>query len=127
MLKGFKEFIIRGNVVDMAVGIVIGAAFTGVVTAFTDNVLMAFIGAIVGKPNFNKLVLEIGKGKIQYGMFLTQLVAFLITAAAIYFTVVAPLNALAARRKAGKAEEVDPTDNEKMISLLEEIAAQGRR
>lgn len=126
MLKGFKEFIMRGNVVDMAVGIVIGAAFTAVVNAFTSNVLMGFIGAIVGKPNFNNLVLKVGDGKVAYGLFLTELVSFLLTAAALYFVVVAPLNALAARRKSGAEEPAALTENERMISLLEEIAAQGR-
>lgn len=126
MLKGFKEFIMRGNVVDMAVGIVVGAAFGAVVQSFVDDVLMAVVGAIVGEPNFNGLVLTIGEGKIHYGNFLTVLVSFLLVAAAIYFAVVVPLNALAARRKTGE-DDAEPTDDERMIALLEEIAAQGRR
>lgn len=125
MLKGFKEFIMRGNVVDMAIGIVIGGAFGGLVDSFTNNVLMAFIGAIVGKPNFNSLVLGLGKGEIHYGMFLTTLVNFLLVAAALYFFVVAPLNALAARRKSGE-EVAEPTNEERIVELLEQIASQGR-
>lgn len=127
MLKGFKEFIMRGNVVDLAVGIVIGAAFKAVIDTFTENVLMAFIGAIVGKPNFNNLEFSVGHGVIKYGVFVTQLVNFLIVAAALYFLVVAPLNALAERRKAGKEQDVPPSNEERMLALLEEIAAQGRR
>ena len=126
MLKGFKEFIMRGNVVDMAVGIVIGVAFGAVVDSFVKDILMAFIGVIIGKPNFDSLILTINGGEIAYGSFLTNLVNFVIVAAAIYFVVVAPLNALAARRRKGE-DETAPTDDERMIALLEEIAAQGRR
>lgn len=121
MIKGFKEFIMRGNVVDLAVGIVIGAAFGKVVTSFTDNVLMAIVGAIFGKPSFNDLVLEIGQGKVFYGAFLTSLVEFTLVAAAVYFAVVAPMNALAERRARGE-DETEPTNEEKMVALLEEIA-----
>ncbi|MGB3412889.1 MAG: large conductance mechanosensitive channel protein MscL [Microthrixaceae bacterium] len=127
MLKGFKEFIMRGNVVDMAVGIVIGVAFGAVVTSFVDDILMALIGAIVGKPNFNSLVLGIGDGEIAYGKFLTALVSFLIIAAAIYFAVIMPLNMLAERRKRGQEDDVEPTNEEKMVALLEEIAASSKR
>lgn len=126
MLKGFKEFIMRGNVVDMAVGIVVGAAFGAVVDSFVNDVLMAFVGVIIGEPNFNDLVLTINDGKIAYGRFLTVLISFLLVSAAIYFVVVTPLNALAARRKTGE-EDAEPTDDERMVALLEEIAAQGRR
>lgn len=127
MLKGFKEFIMRGNVVDMAVGIVIGVAFGAVVTSFVDDILMAIIGAIVGKPNFNNLVVGLGDGEIAYGKFLTALVSFLIIAAAIYFAVIMPLNMLAERRKRGQADDVEPTNEEKMVALLEEIAASTKR
>ena len=126
MIKGFKEFIMRGNVVDLAVGIVIGAAFTTVVNSFVDDVLMAIVGALFGEPNFNDLVLNIGDGEVFYGRFITVLITFLITAAAVYFAVVLPINALAERRKRGQEDDVDPTNEERMVSLLEEIAAQRR-
>ena len=90
MLKGFKEFIFRGNVLDLAVGIVIGAAFGAVVNSFVANLIMAPIGAIFGQPNFDALA----AGPFQYGAFLTALVQFLIVAAAIYFVVVVPVNKL---------------------------------
>lgn len=125
MLKGFKEFVMRGNVVDMAIGIVIGSAFGAVIDSFVNDVLMAFIGSIVGEPNFNSLKFGLGNGVIHYGRFLTVLVSFVIIAAAIYFAVVAPLNALATRRKAGQ-DDSEPTNEERMVALLEEIAAKGR-
>jgi large conductance mechanosensitive channel len=126
VIKGFKEFILRGNVVDLAVGIVIGAAFSAVVTSFVDNVLMAFIGAIFGEPNFNDLVLEVGDGQVMYGAFLTALVSFLLVAAAVYFAVVVPMNMLAERRSRGEEDDVEPTNEERMVALLEQIANQQR-
>ncbi|MEZ5323188.1 MAG: large conductance mechanosensitive channel protein MscL [Microthrixaceae bacterium] len=125
MLDGFKKFIMQGNVVDMAVGIVIGAVFGDVVKSFTNDVLMAIIGAIVGKPNFNALSFGLGDGVVHYGNFLTTLVNFLIVAAAVYFFVVVPINHLKDRRKGDTTE--DPTNEERVVSLLEEIAANSRR
>ncbi len=119
MLKGFKEFISQGNVVDLAVGVVIGAAFGAVITSFTNDVLMALIGAIFGEPNFDALVLTVGSGQIFYGKFLTALLTFVITAAAIYFAVVVPINAMR-NRKDKPADEL--STDEKMLQLLERIA-----
>ena len=119
MLKGFKEFISQGNVVDLAVGVVIGAAFGAVITSFTNDVLMALIGAIFGEPNFDALVLTVGSGQIFYGKFLTALLTFVITAAAIYFAVVVPINAMR-NRKDKPADEL--SNDEKMLQLLERIA-----
>ncbi len=123
MVKGFKEFILRGNVVDLAVGIVIGAAFTTVVNSFVNDILMAIVGAIVGKPSFNDLTLGIGDGVVFYGRFLTVLLTFLLTAAAVYFAVVMPMNLLAERRAKGQESELEPTNEERMVALLEQIAA----
>ena len=123
MIKGFKEFIMQGNVVDLAVGIVIGGVFGAVVTSFVNDVLMAFIGAIFGKPSFNDLTLDVGDGVIYYGRFLTALATFLITAAAIYFVVVVPMNRLRERRNRGQEAEVELSNEEKMVALLEQIAA----
>ncbi len=126
MIKGFKEFILRGNVVDLAVGIVIGAAFSAVVNSFVNDVLMAFIGAVFGQPNFNDLVLDVGDGQVMYGSFLTALVSFLLVAAAVYFVVVMPMNMLAERRSRGQETDVEPTNEERMVALLEQIANQQR-
>jgi large conductance mechanosensitive channel len=123
VLNGFKKFIMRGNVVDLAVGIVIGAAFTLVINSFVNDVLMAIIGAIFGKPTFNDLTFTIGDGVVYYGRFLTALVSFIITAAALYLVVVAPLNYFNDRRKAKRGEPEELTNEERMIELLEQIAA----
>ncbi len=93
MLKGFRDFILRGNVMDLAVAVIIGAAFTGIVTALTTNIISPLLGAFVGKPNFDGLVLHVATGQngtVEYGKFLTAVVNFLILAAVIYFFLVLP-------------------------------------
>jgi large conductance mechanosensitive channel len=99
MLKGFRDFILRGNVVDLAVGVVIGAAFGTVVTSFTKDVLMQAISAIVGKPNFDDIVLSANHTPLFVGKFLTALISFLLIAGAVYFAVVLPMNVVSSRLK----------------------------
>ena len=97
MLKGFREFVLRGNVVDMAVGVVIGAAFGAIVTALVKDLLTPLIAALVGKPDFSGYVFEVNGSKFLYGDFINAVVSFLLIAAAIYYFVVLPVNALMAR------------------------------
>jgi large conductance mechanosensitive channel len=97
MLKGFRDFILRGNVVDLAVAVIIGAAFGKIITAFTTNIISPVIGAIAGKPDFSYLVLTLHGGKIGYGSFLTAVIDFLIQASVVYFLLVLPVNYLLAR------------------------------
>jgi len=123
MLKDFKAFILRGNVVDLAVGIVIGAAFTATVTAFVANLLTPLI-SIPGKANFSDLYFTVGGGKFHYGLFVNALIEFLLVSAAVFFLVVRPLNALMARRRAGEAAEPGTRDCPECLS---EIPAAARR
>jgi large conductance mechanosensitive channel len=97
MLKGFGRFIMRGNVVDLAVAVVIGAAFGAIVTALVKDLLTPLIAAIFGKPDFSALVFTINGSAFRYGDFLNACLSFVFIAAAIYFFVVAPMNALTAR------------------------------
>jgi large conductance mechanosensitive channel len=97
MMSEFKEFINKGSVLDLAVGVIIGGAFGAVVASLTKDVLTPIIAAIAGKPDFSELKLHVGATAINVGMFLNALVAFLLVAAAIYFFVVMPMNALTAR------------------------------
>jgi large conductance mechanosensitive channel len=99
MLKDFKTFLLRGNVVDLAVGIVIGAAFGAVVTALVADLITPIIAAIIGKPNFSHLHFTINHSEFKYGSFLNALIAFVSIAAAVFFFVVQPVNALMARRR----------------------------
>ena len=97
MFKGFREFVLRGNVVDMAVGVVVGAAFGAIVTALVKDLLTPLIAALVGKPDFSGYVFEVNGSKFLYGDFINAVVSFLLIAAAIYYFVVLPVNALMAR------------------------------
>lgn len=121
MLKGFKEFISRGNAIDMAVGIVIGGAFTPIVSAITDNVLLKLIAAIFGKPSFDHVAeFSINGTMIMPGTVLTAVINFLLVAAALYFAVVVPMNKLAERRAKPAEPEPEPAPAED-IQLLSEI------
>ncbi len=99
MLKDFKTFLLRGNVVDLAVGIVIGAAFGAVVTALVKDLVTPIVAAIIGKPDFSNLTFTINGSHFLYGDFINALIAFVSIAAAVFFFVVQPVNALMARRR----------------------------
>ena len=124
-MNGFKQFLLRGNVVDMAVGIVIGAAFGGVVTGFVKDLLTPLIAALVKAPDFSGMTFEINGSKFLYGEFLNAFISFLIIAAAVYFFVVMPMNALMARMKK-EPPAADPT-TKKCPECLSEIPIAARR
>lgn len=90
MFKGFRDFVLRGNVMDLAVAVIIGAAFTAIVTSLTANIINPLLGAVIGKPNFDYLVGHINGGEIKYGTFFTAVVNFLLIAAVVYFFLVVP-------------------------------------
>ena len=125
MLKGFKDFIMKGNVVDLAVAVVIGGAFGAVVTALVDKIIMPLIAGLVGSPTFdNFMVWTIRPGiEVQFGAFLTVLVNFLLVAAAIYFVVVVPMKKLNDMHKAkfGIEEEEEEAPVDPQLALLAEI------
>jgi large conductance mechanosensitive channel len=97
MLKGFKNFILRGNVVDLAIAVIIGAAFTSIVNALVADLINPLIAAVVRKPDFSYLVLHLHGGVIKYGDFLNAVISFLIVATTVYFFVVLPVNTLLAK------------------------------
>ena len=125
MLKGFRQFIMRGNVIDLAVAVVIGAAFGAVITSFVTNVLNPLIAAIVGKPDFSAFKATLNGGVISYGLFLNALISFLLIALAVYFFIIVPMNALKARQARGQAPP-DPT-SKKCPECLSEIPIAARR
>jgi large conductance mechanosensitive channel len=125
MLKGFKQFILRGNVVDLAVAVVIGAAFGAVVNSLVVNILTPLIAAIVGKPDFSAFSLNVNGSTVAYGVFLNAAVSFLMVAAAIYFFVIAPMNAIAERKRKGEAPP-DPT-TKKCPECVSEIPIAARK
>jgi large conductance mechanosensitive channel len=125
MLSGFKQFVLRGNVVDLAVGVVIGAAFGSVVTAFTKDLLTPLIAALVGKPDFSAINFTIGSTPFPVGDFINAAVSFVLVAAAVYFFVITPINALISRMRKAPAP-ADPT-TKKCPECLSEIPIDARR
>lgn len=124
-MNGFKQFLLRGNVVDLAVGVVIGAAFGAVVTAFTKDLLTPLIAAIVKQPDFSTMTFTVNGSKFLYGEFINALVSFLLIAFAVYYFVVLPVNALVARARKAPAP-ADPT-TKKCPECLSEIPIQAKR
>ena len=124
-MKGFRTFLMRGNVVDLAVGVVIGGAFGAVVTALVGAFIKPLISLIAGNPNFDSIGFDLNGVKFPIGQIFTALVLFLLTAAAIYFLVILPMNTLMARVKRGEAPP-DPTTRQ-CPECLSEIPIAARR
>jgi large conductance mechanosensitive channel len=108
MLKGFRDFVLRGNVIDLAVAVVIGGAFGTIVTALVKDIITPLIGAIGGTPDFSGIVFTINNSKFMVGDFINAAISFLIIAAVIYFLVVLPMNTV--MKKISRGEKVDPTE-----------------
>lgn len=121
MIKEFRDFLMKGNIVDLAVAFVMGVAFGAVVNSLVDNLVMPIIAMIIGKPDFSDLTFTINDAVFRYGAFITDVISFVAIAAAVFFFVVKPMQAVTARMK--KDEEVEPTNEEKMVALLQQIAA----
>ncbi len=125
MLKGFRDFVLRGNVVDLAVAVILGAAFNAIVTSLVSDVLNPLIAATIGKPDFSGVVLNIGSGHIKVGNFLNAAVSFLIVASVVYFAIVLPLNHLQSRFK--KPEPAAAPTTKPCPECLSEIPLAARR
>lgn len=126
MLKGFRDFILKGNVMDLAVAVIIGAAFTAIVTALTTNIINPLLGAIVGKPNFDYMVANINGGVIEYGKFITAVVNFLLIAAVVYFFLVLPTQYLMKKFNPPAAPAPEPA-TKACPECLSDIPAAARR
>lgn len=124
-MKGFKQFLLRGNVVDLAVGVVIGAAFGAVVTSFVKDLLTPFIAALVGKPDFSAYSFEMNGSKFLYGDFINAVIAFVLVAGAVYFFIVLPMNKLVEWQNRSAAP-ADPT-TKKCPECLSEIPIEAKR
>jgi large conductance mechanosensitive channel len=125
MLKGFKEFVLRGNVLDLAIAVVIGAAFANLVNALVKDLITPLIGAVVGKPDFSAWVVTVNGSPFLVGDFVNAVIAFVLMAAAVYFFVVVPMNAWMERRRRGQAP-ADPT-TKKCPECLSEVPIAARR
>ncbi|MGH9621156.1 MAG: large conductance mechanosensitive channel protein MscL [Bryobacteraceae bacterium] len=125
-MKGFKQFILRGNVLDLAVAVVIGAAFGAVVKALVADLITPIIAALVGKPDFSNIFFTFNASKFMIGDFVNAVISFILIAAAVYFFVVLPVNSLLARLKRPDAPPPDPT-TKKCPECLSEVPLAARR
>jgi len=125
MLRGFKDFILRGNVLDLAIAVVIGGAFGTVIAALVKDILMPLVGAVAGKPDFSAYTVAVNGSPLLIGDFLNAVISFLLIAAAVYVFVVVPVNAIVARRRRGEAPS-DPT-TKKCPDCLSEVPIAARR
>lgn len=128
MLKEFKEFLMRGNIVDLAVAVVIGVAFGALVTSLVANLLTPIVAAVIGKPDFSDLTFTINDSVFRYGLFINALIAFISIAAAVFFFVVKPMNALQAGRGKGAEEEDETSEEARLLTEIRDLMAaqQGR-
>jgi large conductance mechanosensitive channel len=121
MVKEFRDFLMRGNLVELAVAFVIGLAFAALITSFVDDLIMPIIAMVIGKPDFSGLTFTINDAVFRYGAFITAAITFLATAAAIFFFVVKPMNALMARMKRPEEEAVSDEErrHQELLAALE--------
>jgi large conductance mechanosensitive channel len=125
MLKGFREFILRGNVIDLAVAVVIGAAFGAIVAAFSKDVIGGLLGAIGGVPDFSRVGFTLNGSRVVLGTTIDAIISFLIVAAVIYLVIVVPVNRLAERRRRGEPvkEEAPPSDEAVLLAEIRDLLA----
>ena len=124
-MKGFRQFLLRGNVIDLAIAVVMGAAFGAVVSALVKDLLTPLIAALVGKPDFSALSFTINNSKFLYGDFINAVISFLLIGAAVYYFIILPMNTLIARARRGQVPP-DPT-TKKCPECLSEIPIDARR
>jgi large conductance mechanosensitive channel len=125
MLKEFRAFLLRGNLLELAVAFVIGAAFVRVVQALVEDLIQPIIAATVGAPSFNDKVFHIGKGVFKYGAFLTEAITFVVTAAAVFFFIVKPAQIILARIRRGdtNAQPIEPSEEVVLLTQIRDALA----
>ena len=123
MLKEFRDFLMRGNLVELAVAFVMGLAFAALITSFVDDLIMPVVAMIIGKPSFNDLTFTINDAVFRYGAFLTAAITFVSTAAAIFFFVVKPANALRSRFETPQKAAVSDEErrHQELLAALERL------
>lgn len=125
MLRDFRDFVLRGNLLELAVALVLGLAFAALIASLVDNLLMPLVAAVIGEPDFRGLTFEVNDAVFGYGAFLTDAIVFVATVAAVYFFVVRPVSALLARRSGGAPAEEEVTDGERrhreLLAALERL------
>lgn len=123
MLKEFKDFLMRGSLIELAVAFVIGLAFAALINSFVNNLVMPIVAMIIGKPDFSGLTFTINDAVYRYGAFITDAITFVATAAAIFFFVVKPINAIKSRKAAPADEDAIPGEERRHQELLDALRA----
>lgn len=128
----FREFVMRGNVIDLAVAVVLGAAFGAVVTSLVENLLTPLVAAVFGEPDFSALAVTVNDSRLSYGVFLNAVISFLSITAAVFFFVVKPVNLLSERRKRAMAEGAEPepatlSDEAALLTEIRDLLSRQRR
>jgi large conductance mechanosensitive channel len=123
MLKEFRDFLMKGNIVDLAVAFVIGVAFGAVVNSLVNNLVMPIVAMIIGKPDFSDLTFTVNDAVFRYGAFITDVITFVATAAAVFFFVVKPVGAVIDRMKRGEEAEVVSDEERRHQELLAALKA----
>ena len=126
MIQEFKDFLLRGNIVELAVAFVMGLAFAAVVNSLVENLVMPVVAMLIGEPDFSGLDFTINDAVFRYGAFITDVIQFLAIAAAVFFFVVKPVNALLARSRRTPVEEGMPDEERRHQELLAALAAMQR-
>jgi large conductance mechanosensitive channel len=127
VIQEFKDFLFRGNIIELAVAFVMGVAFAALVNSFVDNLVMPVIAMIIGKPDFSDLTFTINDAVYRYGAFITDVIQFLAIAAAVFFFIVKPMQAMAARRQRTSVEEGMPDEERRHQELLAALGQVGGR
>ena len=127
MIQEFRDFLFRGNIIELAVAFVMGVAFAAVVNSLVDNLVMPIIAMIIGKPDFSDLTFTINDAVFRYGAFITDVIQFLAIAAAVFFFIVKPVQAMAARRQKTPVEEGMPDEERRHQELLAALGQVGSR
>ena len=127
MLRDFRDFVLRGSLLDLAVALVLGLAFAALVTSLVDNLIMPLVAAIIGEPDFRGLTFTVNEAVFRYGAFITDLIIFVATAAAVYFFIVRPVQAILVRRRGTEPTEEEVTDEERrhreLLAAIERLGA----
>jgi large conductance mechanosensitive channel len=126
MIKEFRDFLFRGNIVELAVAFVIGVAFAAVVNSLVNNLIMPIVAMIIGKPDFSNLTFTINDAVFRYGAFITDVISFVAIAAAVFFFVVKPIEAMMARRRREPIEEGMPDEERRHQEMLAAIGQLAR-
>jgi large conductance mechanosensitive channel len=121
IIKEFRDFILRGNVIELAVAVIIATAFTPVVTSLVEGIFTPFLAAIVGEPNFNSVGFDVGDSRVLIGLFLTAVVNFVLIAAAVFFFIVKPMNIIKERQKRGAEAPPEPSDEIKLLTEIRDL------